>query len=76
VTIIEVKPRATPEETEQYLTKAKNEITSAISQAHGISAADLVLVGRGSIPITTSGKIRRQACVEQYRKGSFVRLDV
>jgi acyl-CoA synthetase (AMP-forming)/AMP-acid ligase II len=75
VAIIEVKPRATPEETQEYLTTAKNEITSAISQSHGISAADLVLVGRGSIPITTSGKIRRQACVEQYRNGSFVRLN-
>jgi acyl-CoA synthetase (AMP-forming)/AMP-acid ligase II len=33
------------------------------------------LVARGSIPITTSGKIRRQACVDQYRQGRFVRLD-
>jgi acyl-CoA synthetase (AMP-forming)/AMP-acid ligase II len=75
VAIIEVKPRATPEETEAKLTSVKNEITTAISQAHGISAADLVLVGRGAIPITTSGKIRRQACAEQYRQGSFIRLD-
>jgi fatty acid CoA ligase FadD28 len=57
------------------LTTVRNEITSAISQAHGITAADLVLVARGSIPITTSGKIRRQASAEQYRQGSFVRLD-
>ncbi|MBJ7338435.1 AMP-binding protein [Mycolicibacterium sp.] len=75
VTIIEVKERATPEETLEKLTNVKSEVTSAISQAHGISAADLVLVARGSIPITTSGKIRRQACAEQYRQGRFVRLD-
>jgi acyl-CoA synthetase (AMP-forming)/AMP-acid ligase II len=75
VAIVEVKSRPTPEETQERLTSVRSEITSAISQAHGISAADLVLVARGSIPITTSGKIRRQACAEQYRQGSFVRLD-
>jgi acyl-CoA synthetase (AMP-forming)/AMP-acid ligase II len=75
VAIIEVKERATPEETFEKLSNVKSEVTSAISQAHGISAADLVLVARGSIPITTSGKIRRQACAEQYRQGRFVRLD-
>ncbi|MDT5180191.1 MAG: hypothetical protein QOJ95_4389 [Mycobacterium sp.] len=75
VAIIEVKERATPEETFEKLANVKSEVTSAISQGHGISAADLVLVARGSIPITTSGKIRRQACVDQYRQGRFVRLD-
>ncbi|MDH6247980.1 hypothetical protein, partial [Mycobacterium sp. OTB74] len=29
----------------------------------------------GSIPITTSGKVRRSACVEQYRNGQFARMD-
>jgi acyl-CoA synthetase (AMP-forming)/AMP-acid ligase II len=33
------------------------------------------LVSRGSIPITTSGKIRRSACAEQYRNDQFTRLD-
>lgn len=75
VAIVELKPRATVEETQEQLSSVKNEITSAISQAHGITAADLVLVASGSIPITTSGKIRRQACGEHYRQGRFVRLD-
>lgn len=75
VAIVEMKERATPEETRERLASVKSDITAAISTAHGISAADLVLVARGSIPITTSGKIRRQACVEQYRQGRFVRLD-
>lgn len=75
VAIVEVKPRATPEETQERLATMKDEITAAISQAHGITAADLVLVGRGSIPITTSGKIRRQACVELYRRDGFTRMD-
>jgi fatty acid CoA ligase FadD28 len=29
----------------------------------------------GSIPITTSGKVRRAACIEQYQHGQFARLD-
>jgi acyl-CoA synthetase (AMP-forming)/AMP-acid ligase II len=37
----------------------KREITSAISDLHALRVADLVLVAPGSIPITTSGKIRR-----------------
>jgi fatty acid CoA ligase FadD28 len=53
----------------------KNEVTSAISTSHGLSIADLVLVPPGSIPITTSGKVRRRACVEQYRQDQFARLD-
>ncbi|MEU0496346.1 AMP-binding protein [Mycobacterium sp. NPDC006124] len=75
VAIVEMKERATPEETQERLAAVKRDVTSAISTAHGISAADLVFVSRGSIPITTSGKIRRQACVDLYREGRFVRLD-
>jgi acyl-CoA synthetase (AMP-forming)/AMP-acid ligase II len=76
VAIIEVKKSGTSEEEilESYQT-VKREVTSAISTAHGISAADLVLVPRGAIPITTSGKIRRSTCAEHYRKDQFARVD-
>jgi acyl-CoA synthetase (AMP-forming)/AMP-acid ligase II len=56
------------------LASVKNDITSAISTAHGLSIADLVFVPPGSIPLTTSGKVRRHACVEQYRQDQFARL--
>ena len=36
---------------------------------------DLVLVSPGSIPTTTSGKIRRAECEAQYRRDQFTRLD-
>jgi fatty acid CoA ligase FadD28 len=76
VAIIELKNRGgSPEEAMQKLGLVKAEVTSAISNSHGLSVADLVLVPPGSIPITTSGKIRRAACVEQYRHGQFSRLD-
>jgi fatty acid CoA ligase FadD21 len=53
----------------------KSDVTSAISNAHGLNVGDLVLVQPGSIPTTTSGKIQRAACVEQYRQQQFARLD-
>ncbi len=71
VTIIEFKKRDDTEE----LGEAKSDVTAAISRAHGLQVADIVLVPPGSIPTTTSGKIRRSACIEQYRQGQFVRLD-
>jgi long-chain fatty acid adenylyltransferase FadD28 len=74
VAIIEVKDRG--EGAREKLDNLKRDVTSAISKTHGLSAADLVLVPRGSIPITTSGKIRRAACVELYRNKKFTRLDV
>jgi acyl-CoA synthetase (AMP-forming)/AMP-acid ligase II len=40
-----------------------------------VRVADLVLVEPGSLPTTTSGKVRRSACVEQYRLAKFDRLD-
>jgi long-chain fatty acid adenylyltransferase FadD28 len=76
VVIIEVKKRGeSHEEATGKLAAVKREVTSEISNAHGLGIADLVVVEPGSIPITTSGKVRRAACVEQYRHGQFARLD-
>jgi fatty acid CoA ligase FadD21 len=76
VTVIEVKKRGNSTvEAMRWLSGVKSDITSAISNAHGLSVGDLVLVPPGSIPTTTSGKIRRAACVEQYRQDQFIRLD-
>ncbi|HWS91877.1 MAG TPA: AMP-binding protein [Mycobacterium sp.] len=76
VTIIELKKRGdSNEEAMHWLTCVKSDVTSAISNAHSLNVGDLVLVSPGSIPTTTSGKIRRAACVEQYRRDQFTRLD-
>lgn len=76
VVIIEVRNHAASgEEATDKLGTVKREVTSAISNSHGIGVADLVLVTPGSIPITTSGKVRRAACVEHYRQGQFARLN-
>ncbi|KAA0111253.1 AMP-binding protein [Mycolicibacterium sp. P1-5] len=70
VTVVELKRR---DDTD--LGAVKSDVVAAISRAHGLQVADIVLIEPGSIPTTTSGKIRRAACVEQYRQGQFVRLD-
>jgi acyl-CoA synthetase (AMP-forming)/AMP-acid ligase II len=76
VAIVELKKRGdSPEEIMDRLRIVKREVTAAISRSHGLSVADLVLVAPGSLPSTTSGKIRRSACVEQYRNRQFTRLD-
>lgn len=76
VTIIEVRKRGdSDEEARHGLDAIRNDVTAAISNSHGLNVADLVLVAPGSIPTTTSGKIRRSACVEQYRRQQFTRLD-
>jgi fatty acid CoA ligase FadD21 len=71
VTIVELKKR---DDSDEYA-DVKPDVVAAISRAHGLQVADIVLVEPGSIPTTTSGKIRRAACIEEYRQGQFVRLD-
>ncbi|OBG29793.1 acyl-CoA synthetase [Mycobacterium sp. 852002-51057_SCH5723018] len=76
VTVIELKKRDDSDhEATRRLARVKSDVTSAISNEHGLNVGDLVLVSPGSIPTTTSGKIRRAACVEQYREDQFTRLD-
>ena len=47
------------------------ELRQEITRHHGLTAHDLVLVRRGTLPRTTSGKIRRGACRERYLRGEF-----
>lgn len=76
VAIIELKDRTeSREDAADRFSVVKREVISAISTVHGLSIADLVVVAPGSIPITTSGKVRRAACVERYRQNQFARLD-
>lgn len=76
VAIVEVRKRAASDgHAADDFDGIKREVTSAISNVHGLSVADLVVVAPGSIPITTSGKVRRSACVERYRQNQFARLD-
>jgi fatty acid CoA ligase FadD21 len=76
VAVIELKKRGdSNEDMAGWLSRIKRDVTSAVSNAHGLNVADLVMVPPGSIPTTTSGKVRRAACVEQFRREQFSRLD-
>ncbi|MGY4712889.1 AMP-binding protein [Mycolicibacterium sp. CBM1] len=77
VVVMEVRKRGdSDEEVKQKLESIKRDVTAAISNSHGIAVSDLVLVGPGSIPVTTSGKVRRAASVDLYQRKQFARLDV
>jgi long chain fatty acid CoA FadD26 len=77
VAIVEIKSHGpSDEDFGSRLRSMKREVVSAISQSHQLRVADLVLVSQGAIPITTSGKVRRSACLERYRQQEFARVDV
>jgi acyl-CoA synthetase (AMP-forming)/AMP-acid ligase II len=48
----------------------------AVTREHGLRLYDFVLVRPGSIPRTSSGKIRRGRCREMYEVNEFDRLGV
>jgi fatty acid CoA ligase FadD21 len=76
VTVIEIKqPGDSGQDATDRLERIKSDVTSAISNEHGLNVADVVLVAAGELPTTTSGKIRRAACVAQYGNDQFTRLD-
>lgn len=46
-------------------------IRAAVTNRHGLSAADVRFVPAGAIPRTTSGKLARRACRAQYLAGQI-----
>lgn len=46
-------------------------IRSAVSNRHEVVPADIVFLPAGAIPRTTSGKLARRACREQYLSGEL-----
>jgi acyl-CoA synthetase (AMP-forming)/AMP-acid ligase II len=43
----------------------------AVAEAHGLRLHDLLLVAPGQVPRTTSGKVRRSACLDLYLAGAL-----
>ncbi|MEU0004280.1 fatty acyl-AMP ligase [Streptomyces sp. NPDC006314] len=52
----------------QEVTRA---VRAALATGHGVALHDFVLVPPGSVPHTTSGKVARGACREQYLAGAW-----
>lgn len=74
VIVAEAKAGGSADDVAEKLESITNGVTAAVANAHGLTVADLVLVSRGSLPITTSGKIRRQKCAEQYQDAALTRI--
>lgn len=76
VVIVEFKTRETSHEATMHrMGVVRRDVIAAISKTHGLNVADLVLVPPGSIPLTTSGKVRRRECLQRYLHDEFTRLD-
>ncbi|WP_319436472.1 fatty-acid--AMP ligase [Mycobacterium sp. RTGN5] len=75
VTIVEFKSGGDSEEAAQRVTDVKRKITAAVSRTHELGIADLVMVPPHSIPLTTSGKVRRRDSLKLYLGGEFSRLN-
>lgn len=54
-----------------YHANTVNAIRAEVGQAHGLIATDILLVSPGSVPKTTSGKIRRSSCRQLWLDGRF-----
>ncbi|MET0704632.1 MAG: fatty acyl-AMP ligase [Mycobacterium sp.] len=46
-------------------------IRDKVAQRHGLPVADVRLVPAGALPRTTSGKLARRACRDEYLRGEF-----
>ena len=47
-------------------------VRQALAQRHGLRLEEWIVVQAGSLPVTTSGKIRRHACRELYLAGDLL----
>ena len=59
----------------ERISAMKQQVTAAVSRDHGVRVGDAMFVPPRSLPITTSGKVRRKASLELYQNGQLRRLD-
>jgi natural product biosynthesis luciferase-like monooxygenase protein len=73
VVLVQEVPRqlTSPEE----LNRLERAIRRVVGEQEGITLERVVFVKFGSVPRTTSGKVRRQTCREMYRSGNLEELD-
>ncbi|MEX3960428.1 fatty acyl-AMP ligase [Trinickia sp. EG282A] len=59
----------------EQMREVRAAITRAVTRDHGVSPAVVHLGPTGAIPLTTSGKLRRQACKQAFQQGSLSTLE-
>lgn len=75
VVIAELKQRSDQADAAATLRAMRHDVSAAVATVHNLRLTDFVVVQQGSIPITTSGKVRRTHCVDLYQQNAFRRLD-
>jgi len=53
------------------LEEVRRNVAAAVSADHGVTPSVVHLAPIGAIPLTTSGKVRRQACKQAYLQGAL-----
>ena len=48
-------------------------VRRAISERHQLEVSEIIFLRSGALPRTTSGKIRRHACLRHYLQGTLLR---
>ncbi|MFI1487737.1 fatty acyl-AMP ligase [Streptomyces sp. NPDC020747] len=66
VVVVELRPDATVDPDD-----LRTAIRAAVADAHDIDLHDVALVTRGTIPKTSSGKLRRRVCRDMYTGGEL-----
>jgi fatty-acyl-CoA synthase len=56
------------------LEQLAREVTRAVNDSVGIPPKEVVLVEPGTVPKTSSGKLQRSACRQQFSAGELARL--
>ncbi|KVE37891.1 fatty acyl-AMP ligase [Burkholderia sp. TSV86] len=69
--IIVAEIKRTKQLNDAQLSEVREAITRAVTRDHGVAPAFVHLGPMGAIPLTTSGKVRRQACKQAFQKGSL-----
>ncbi len=67
---------AEPERGKTGLSELAGEIRSVVAEHHGVAAADVVLVKRGGVSKTSSGKLQRKACRQAFLRGELPTLPI
>ncbi|MFG1675379.1 fatty acyl-AMP ligase [Micromonospora sp. NPDC049282] len=71
VVVVEVNGRILRDTPAEQLTEA---VRTTVEARHGIPVAEVVLIRRGTLPRTTSGKVQRRACRAAYLDGTLARI--
>lgn len=72
--VVVAEVRRTSEDSTEELGELITTIRSAVARVHDLAPETVVLIRNGSIPKTSSGKIRRNDCREAYMRGELLEI--